>query len=62
MSKKSFIQDCCIFIGITLFIISLSFWLIVDPDWCQDMALVLTLSGTNLAVISFLHKAIFGDY
>jgi len=61
MGKKSFIQDCCIFIGIALFIISLSFWLIVNPDWCQDVALILTLFGVNLFVISFLHKAIFGE-
>lgn len=58
--KKSFIQRCCFFIGCSITIISMPFWLITDPLWCQDLGFVLTMVALVIVIVTWIHCIIFG--
>lgn len=57
--NKCFVQKCCMFIGATLFLISLPFWLVETPNWCLMVGYVLSMSGFILICITIVHIIIF---
>lgn len=57
--SKVFIRKCVMFIGASLFLISLPFWLI-EIDWCTYVGYILSMGGFTLICISIVHQFIFG--
>ena len=58
LMNKKYLQNCSIFIGLSLIIISIPFAILMY-GWSQEIGYVLLMSGICLIGITVVHKWIF---
>lgn len=58
--KKTFIQDCVVYIGVMILICSIPFC-VISYNWSQSIGFILCSVGFIFVFASIVHKIIFGD-